>query len=77
MAAAVRKAFARYKSVVIDAYGLRGPLARSVAQAPNDTTHPEHSFEETECFDMDAEIQREMEVDPFEMELEIERELSR
>ena len=77
MAAAARKAFARYKSVVIDAYGLRGPLARAVAQAPSDTTRPEHSFEETECFDMDAEIQREMEVDPFEMELEIERELSR
>ena len=78
--AAVRKAFARYRSAIADVYSLRGPVARAVTQVLDETSvsepaeQPEAS-EPAETLDIDEVMQREMEADPFELELEIEREL--
>ena len=76
--AAVRKAFARYRSAIADVYGLRGPVARAVTQVPDEATlsEPAEPPEPSEpALDMDEEIQRATDADPFELELEIEREL--
>ena len=71
--AAIRKAFARYKSVILDVYSLRGPVARAATQVFYETSEPS----EPDLPDIDAEIRPEMDADPFELELEIERELDR
>ena len=77
IAAAVRKAFDRYRPAIADVYSLKGPVARAVTQVHDEATlpEPEEPSEPADTLDMDEAIQREMDADPFELELEIEREL--
>jgi hypothetical protein len=80
IAAAVRKAFARYRPAIADVYSLRGPAARAATQVHDEATLPEpvepsEPSEPPDTPDRGEAIQREMDADPFELELEIEREL--
>ena len=58
--AALRKAFSRYRSVLLDAYCLRGPAALATTQARKPAS-PRLMDQEPDPFEIEMEIERELE----------------